>query len=119
MKYTALVVKGKGRGKLLGFPTFNLEVPRGFDEPFGIYAAWVWIGEEQYSGALHYGPIPTFQEAEPSLEIFVLDYEEEGVVEELVFEVEKYIREIQNFPSQEALHDQIALDVHEVRKLTQ
>ncbi|MBI5619675.1 riboflavin kinase, partial [Candidatus Gottesmanbacteria bacterium] len=76
MKITSRQIKGKGRGKLLGFPTINLEIPEGLTLKEGIWAVWVTIAGKRYGGALHFGPVPTFREREKSLEVFLLDASE-------------------------------------------
>jgi FAD synthase len=41
------VIKGKGRGKDLGYPTANLEVsPLKLLPPAGVYAVWVILNGE-------------------------------------------------------------------------
>lgn len=45
--FTANVIKGKGRGKELGFPTINLAVPENFNLKPGIYACWVKLDNDQ------------------------------------------------------------------------
>ncbi len=116
MKFTAPVIKGKGRGKdIVGFPTFNIAIPRELQVEHGIYACRVWIGQTEYRGALHYGPVPTFQDTEISLEIFILDYQDAAPVTELTFELGPYLRPITPFTTAQALHAQIALDVEQVR----
>lgn len=117
MRYSAPVIRGKGRGKLLGFPTFNLVVPAKMETQFGIYAARVWIEGQEYAGALHYGPIPTFQDEKISLEVFILDYNLDIQLSHLQFELAGYLRAIQNFSNSEDLHHQIAQDVKEVRAI--
>ncbi len=114
MKYTASVIKGKGRGKGIGFPTFNLEIPPGFNLETGIYACWVWIENVQHKGAMHFGPIPTFNETAPSLEIFVLDFSPNPLiplVTSITFSPVKFLRPIRSFNSPEALSQQITKDV--------
>ena len=117
MKLTSPVISGHGRGKLLGFPTFNLKIPPELSAKHGIYAAWVWIGGQKYQGALHFGPVPTFKNPRPSLEIFLLDYADEEPVHELTFELVSYLRPIEAFASPEALAQQIAEDVSRIRQL--
>src|SRR3989344_5941092 len=74
MKFTTPVIKGHGRGKTLGFPTFNLQIPADLQHKHGIYAGFVWIDKQKYPGAFHFGPIPVFSDSSPHLEVFVLDY---------------------------------------------
>ena len=116
MRYRARVVVGKGRGKGMGFPTLNLEIPEAFDAKHGIYAGYVYIGEKKYTTAIHFGPVPTFREAEPTLEAYVLDTKLQEAPSELDIELVAFIREIRQFKGSDELREQIARDVAEVRK---
>jgi len=117
MKYTTSVIRGKGRGKGIGYPTFNLKIPKEFPHKPGIYACWVWIENIKYTGAMHFGPIPTFDETALSLEIFVLGYSSADPIKSLTFTPVKYLRPIKTFTSPEKLSQQISLDVSQVRQL--
>ena len=117
MKFTTLVIKGQGRGKILGFPTFNFKIPPQFIAKHGIYAGWVWIKSQKYPGAFHYGPIPVFSDPTPHLEVFVLDYEPDVLVTAITFEFVTYLRPIRNFPNPAALARRISLDVLKTREL--
>lgn len=117
MKYTCKVIKGKGRGKKVGFPTFNLEIPANFSEKNGIYACWTWIKRKKYMGALHFGPIPTFNDKDKSLEVYILDYKDSRKFSAIQFELVKYLRPIKSYSTVSALNNQIAKDVSLVRKL--
>jgi len=118
MKYKSHQIPGKGRGKFLGFPTINLKIPTDFSIEEGIYAVTVQVGNQKLKGAMHYGPIPVFNETEKTLEIFIINapvnfkLEDKSVVE---FEQVKKIREIRTFPSPDQLSQQITRDVEEIR----
>ena len=119
-RFTTKQIKGKGRGKLLGYPTINLEVPLGFDLADGIYAAWVTINGTRFRGALHWGPIPTFDEEAKSLEVYVLgigDHElAHADLTAVTVEPVARLRNIGRFATISALMRQIELDVIAVRK---
>lgn len=119
-RFTTNQIKGKGRGKLLGYPTINLEVPIGFDLADGIYAAWVTINGTKFRGALHWGPIPTFEETNKSLEVYVLgvgDHElEHADLSAVTVEPVARLRNIGKFATITSLTRQIELDVIAVRK---
>lgn len=117
MKFTTPVLKGHGRGKTLGFPTFNLKIPPKFKARPGIYAGWAWIKRKKYPGAFHSGPIPVFNSPTPSLEVFVLDFDSDQPVTQLTFELIHYLRPIHNFPNPAALAHQISLDVNQIHQL--
>ena len=116
--FTTTHIRGKGRGKILGYPTINMKVPVDFDLPDGIYASWVTIGKNRYGGALHWGPIPTFKEEVKSLEVFVLDGDLEFVdISVVSVDIIKKIRDIMYFPTVDALTAQIASDVRIITRV--
>ena len=114
-------VKGKGRGKLLGYPTINLEIKDGPSLAYGIYASWVGIGTRRFMGALHWGPVPTFRESDPSLEVFLLDAGEDdlpaGVLTNVAILPVERLRDVLDFPSKDALTVQIGKDIEETRRI--
>ena len=120
MKFKSSQVKGKGRGKLLGFPTINLEIPEDLELVDGIYAVRVYIDGSSFMGALHSGPIRTFNETEKTLEDFLINVDPKILPEQipdLEVEIIKYLRPIINFNNQEELAKQISKDVEETKKL--
>ena len=117
MRYRSEIVKGHGRGKLLGFPTFNLVIPTDFNYQHGIYAAWAWINDTRYQAAMHFGPVPTFAESDSTLELFLLNYTDEVVVKSIEVEPVKYLREILAFPNSQSLAEQIGEDVVRTKEL--
>ncbi len=121
MKFESTHVKGKGRGKPMGFPTINLKIPDGFELKDGIYAAKVNINKKLFIGALHYGPVPTFNESEKSLEVFLLgssNNELENLNEKIIeVEIVKYLRPVMKFNSKEELIKQIKEDVKNIQEL--
>lgn len=121
MKFRSHQVKGKGRGRLLGFPTINLDIPENFQLLEGVYTVRVFINSSSFIGALHYGPIPTFNESGKTLEVFLIDIKPEdlpsGEIPDLEIEIVKYLRPVLNFQNQEDLIQQIAKDVEETKKI--
>jgi riboflavin kinase / FMN adenylyltransferase len=118
--FTATKVKGKGRGKFLGFPTINLAVPAGFELAHGVYAVWVTINGTKFRGAMHWGPIPTFDDTDVSLEVFVLGVGDAELAHadltKITIEPVMRLRDIKKFPTIDELTKQMELDVFEVRK---
>lgn len=123
VKIVTKKVKGKGRGKFLGYPTVNMVIPKTLVTEDGIYAAKVWIGKKAYNGALHYGPIPTFQDEAKSLEVFLLDTKSVServlATEKITVEFVRWLRPVLNFSSEQELVKQIGIDVEAVRKILQ
>jgi len=112
------VITGKGRGRLLGFPTANLEVPRKKLIPKeGVYAAWVDLENKRFMGALNIGKNPTFENKELSIEVHILDFSEDLYNKTIKVELIKYIRGEQKFPSLEKLIEQIKKDCQTVKEV--
>ncbi|MER3457089.1 MAG: hypothetical protein C4304_09480 [candidate division GAL15 bacterium] len=116
IRFQAQRIRGKGRGKALGFPTVNLKIPQGLQLPHGIYACWVRIEGRSHPAALHYGPVPAFGEEEPSLEVHLLDCELPAPPPSVEVEVVRWIRPVLAFDSPDALRAQIAQDVRACRE---
>lgn len=120
-RYPALrgiVVHGDHRGRELGFPTANLDVPdRKLIPANGIYAVRVRLGDEWYNGAASIGVRPTFGGGKRLVEIFLLDFSRWIYGEELeVFFVDR-LRDEEKFENIQSLLDQMALDVRNARMI--
>jgi len=117
MWYRSKVISGYGRGKLLGYPTLNLVIPDQLNVRHGIYAGYTKVGQKTYKGAFHFGPIPTFKDDIPSLEVFVLDTSFGTKPTKIKFKLVKHLRPIKAFSSQEDLITQITKDVKQTNQL--
>ncbi|HEY3280176.1 MAG TPA: bifunctional riboflavin kinase/FAD synthetase [Gemmatimonadales bacterium] len=112
------VVQGAGRGRTIGVPTINLAPPdpRKLLPPDGVYAAWVTIGGRgtgeggRVGGMMNQGPRPTFREAERTLEIHLFDFAGDLYGETVWVEWVRRLRDVQTFPSREALVAQLERD---------
>jgi riboflavin kinase/FMN adenylyltransferase len=111
------VISGKGRGKILGFPTLNLLIPEKFSFQFGIFAGFVRWDNKTYQGAFHYGPIDTFNDARVSLEVFVLGAEIVNPPKIIEIKLAHFLRKPKKFDSSQELTQQITKDVALAREL--
>lgn len=113
-----LVIRGKGLGGQLGFPTANLKLAKPLHPGVGVYAVWVTLEGRRFRGAMNLGFNPTFQGRELSPEVHILDFDPRPLYDQ---EVEvcfvERIREEKTFASAEALVAQLHEDVARVRKL--
>jgi riboflavin kinase/FMN adenylyltransferase len=112
------VVHGAGRGHALGYPTANLKPAVGVCVPgAAIYAGHAILDGRRLVSAISVGTNPTFGENPLSVEAFVLDYSGDLYGKDLAFEFNARIRDHVAFPGPEELHEAIADDIVEVRRL--
>jgi len=115
---TRQVILGAGRGKELGFPTANLEVPEKRVIPAdGVYAVRVQWGDENHPAVANVGTRPTFGEGKRLVEAHILDFEGDLYGEELRLEFIERLRPERRFASVEELVSQMQLDVSQARKI--
>jgi riboflavin kinase/FMN adenylyltransferase len=126
-RFRGQVVRGRGLGRPLGWPTANLRVDgRKFLPLEGVYAARAWLLEGDGTGAggegmaavMNLGPQPTVDPLAPSaVEVHLLDREIELDGRQLLVEPVALLRRQQRFDSLEALSVQIGEDAAEARRL--
>ena len=111
------VVHGAERGRTLGFPTANLKLPAGRLAPaYGIYACWAWRGETGYPAAVNVGVRPSFDNGHPSVEAYLLDFDDDLYGETLGLSFIQRLRGEQRFADIHALIAQMGIDVEAARR---
>ncbi len=116
-----VVERGAGRGRTIGVPTINLAPPdpRKLLPPDGVYAVRVELpgqgaggrgGGGRYGGMMNQGSRPTFGVAARGLEIHLFDFAGDLYGETVTVEWVRRLRDVQTFPSRQALVDQIERD---------
>jgi riboflavin kinase / FMN adenylyltransferase len=112
------VERGAGRGRTIGVPTLNLAAadPRKLLPPDGVYAVRVEVGKREavdgkrYAGMMNQGARPTFGVQARGLEIHLFDFTGDLYGETVTVEWVRRLRDVQTFPSRQALIDQIERD---------
>lgn len=115
---TGMVIKGAQRGRELGYPTANIDVPNDSLLPRqGIYAVYAWVKNQRYEGMANIGTNPTFTEdrQDVSVEVYIFDYSNDLYGEELIIEWLDYVRPEEKFDTVEALIDRMKQDEQEIR----
>jgi riboflavin kinase/FMN adenylyltransferase len=112
------VVKGRNRGgRLLGFPTANLN-PHGELLPKrGVYAVKLLIDDVFYNGVTNVGYNPTFGDTGLTVETHVLDYSGELMGKTIKVHFIKRLRDEKRFKTFEELSDQIAQDIAQAKEV--
>jgi len=111
------VVSGKKRGRLLGYPTANIDPHHEAIPPEGIYAVWVSCGGKRYGGALFIGKPSTFREEEPVIEVHIFDFHEFIYHENIEVIFVKRLRGARKFSDHDKLIAQIRRDDVRARKI--
>jgi riboflavin kinase/FMN adenylyltransferase len=110
------VVRGHERGRTIGFPTANMAVTPDRALPaFGVYVTRSHAGDHSYPSATNIGINPTFDDAAPSVETYILDFEGDLYGRELRVELLHRLRGEEKFDAVDALVAAIAGDVAAVR----
>jgi riboflavin kinase / FMN adenylyltransferase len=117
------VVPGDQRGRELGFPTANLDIPADSAVPArGVYAASAVLREGRRAAAVNIGTSPTFTAADLGaslrLEAFLIDHDGSDLYgQPMRLEFIAHLRDERRFPSADALVEQIRDDVRRTREL--
>lgn len=107
------VVPGDQRGRVMGFPTANLQLEQPFLTPRrGVYVVRVSYGNDVTAGIMNIGVRPTFSDPTPRerIEVHLLYRSVDLYGQTLRVEFLHFIREEKKFPSIDDLIKQIRLD---------
>ena len=109
--YGGCVMHGDERGRLLGFPTANLDI----DDtrvmlPYGAYVVKVYVEGDIYGGIANVGNNPTFEGCSSRLEIHILNFSGDIYSKFIRIEFLDKIRDEQKFSSVDELVKQLNRD---------
>jgi len=109
---TGRVVAGDKLGRLMGYPTANLEIEtRHKLIPMdGIYAVTVQHGAEVHKAMLYIGNRPTINGTKKNIEVNIFDFTKDIYGEELTVFIHKLIRDDQKFSDLDELKHQLGRD---------
>lgn len=113
------VIKGEGRGCLLGFPTANIRPHHEVLAPNGIYATWTVCEGRIFKSLTYIGTKPTFRKKTNvrSIEVFIFGLNKNIYHSTLEVRFIKKIRDDRKFSSQDALVSQMKKDVLTAKKI--
>lgn len=112
------VVEGDRRGRTLGFPTANIAI--GLDRAlpaYGVYVTRAYVRETAYESCTSIGIRPTFDvEPRPTVETFILDFDEDIYGQEMRIELLERLRGELRFESVDDLVAQMHKDIAQTRE---
>ena len=112
--YNFPVLRGDGRGRLLGYPTANQSFPTGFLVPRrGVYASRVTLAGEVYHAMTNIGLRPTFDGGRVLSETHIFDFKGDLYGQRLPVELLRFIRDERAFAGAQALTAQLERDAKE------
>ncbi len=116
---TGQVVKGDKLGRVLGFPTANIEIDSRYKliPADGIYAVTVRHEHHFYKGMLYIGPRPTVNGTKRVIEVNVFDFNKEIYGESLTVYFHQLLRGDKKFNDLEALKEQLQIDKKEALRI--
>ena len=109
---TGTVIKGKGLGKQIGFPTANIHIAVDYKliPKDGVYVVKGIVKGKTVSGMMNIGTNPTVDGKHHSLEVHFFDFDEVIYGESIQIEFLKRLRNEQKFGSLKSLTDQLKKD---------
>jgi len=113
------VARGTSLGRIIGFPTANINPHHEVIPAEGIYAARVILGRNQLKGACYIGKRPTLRlrNKKTTVEVHILKFNENIYKKDLEIQFVKRIRQDKKFTSLSALSRQIRKDLIMVKKI--
>jgi riboflavin kinase/FMN adenylyltransferase len=112
-----IVVTGRDRGgKLLGIPTANINLYDELCPKTGIYAVTVECRGNQHNGVANIGYSPTFEDHEFTVEVHILEFNDNIYGEKIRVNFIKRLRDEIKFSNISELIDQIKRDIAAARE---
>lgn len=105
------VIMGDQRGRTIGYPTINQQLPDGLVLPkFGVYESRAFIDGTEYKAFTNIGVRPTWRTDEPMAETHIFDFSGNLYGKIIRIELVRYLREERMFSSTNELKEQLTND---------
>lgn len=115
---TGDIIKGRGLGKKMGYPTVNINTPPGKLLPKeGVYAATTAIDNVTIPGMAYIGGRLTFGDETISVEVNLFDFNKNVLGKKARLTLQQYTRAPVKFDSPEKLKSALSEDKRQVKKI--
>jgi riboflavin kinase/FMN adenylyltransferase len=110
--FSGQVIAGKQLGRTIGFPTANIQIKELFKliPKNGVFIVSCLINNQTVNGIMNIGNRPTVNGTSQSIEVHLLNFDEDIYHSEITVEMIDFIRDEQKFENLEALKSQIEKD---------
>jgi riboflavin kinase / FMN adenylyltransferase len=112
-----VVIRGDQRGRTIGFPTANVQTPKGKALPLGVFAVKVDTERGTFNGMANVGPRPSFPNDPPALEVYLFEFEGDLYGQTLTVHFESFIRSQKKFAGLDELKEQLNRDMAGAREI--
>jgi riboflavin kinase/FMN adenylyltransferase len=114
------VIRGDQRGRTIGYPTANMEIPEDKLVPAdGVYAVTLKVNNtgNTFRGMMNIGMRPTVGGTRRSVEVHILNFTADIYGQTLSLQLHHYVRQEKKFSSLDELKDQLGRDREEINLL--
>lgn len=113
------VVKGDRLGRLIGFPTANIDIDSHYKliPADGVYAVTAQHAGQTFNGMMYIGLRPTIGGIHKTLEVNLFDFDKEIYGDELIVHLHARLRADNRFSDLDELRQQLVLDKKKAEKL--
>lgn len=112
------VIKGKNRGKQMGFPTANIDTQNELIPKNGVYAVFCEVKGLNYQAVVNIGTNPTFEESgNINIEVHIMDFNRSLYGRRLKIHFAQRIRDEIKFKTVDELVKQIKRDIKKAKKI--
>jgi riboflavin kinase/FMN adenylyltransferase len=115
-RLVGVVTVGARRGRMIGFPTANLDRLQTLTPADGVYAVRASVGDVAYAGAANIGPNPTFGDQARKVEVHLIGFTGELYDRTLAVDFIRRLRDTRPFGSAADLVEQLRRDVEQARQ---
>ncbi len=116
-----IIIKGKGRGKKLGFPTANIEPEKSSFEKTGlesgVYASIIEIDGVFYNSATSIGRNETFNEKKTTIETYIFNFDKDIYGKKVFLNLIAKVSNIKKFDSEEKLKAKMQEDIKKAKAI--
>ncbi len=111
------VIRGDARGRILGYPTANIQPLQEAIPPCGVYAVRVLVDDKRWPGMANIGQRPSFVKDDPriTIEVHIFNFHKDIYGKEIIVEFIRRIRDERVFATQEELIKQLKVDERRIK----
>lgn len=117
--YSGHVVHGRQKGREIGIPTINIDIPEcKIKIKNGVYKTSVIVDGKTYNGITNIGKHPTFDDTNLNVETNIFNFDDDIYGKKVIVKFYEFIREIINFKTIDELKKQIEEDIRKCNRGT-